>query len=163
MVKIIASGARKGNVIEHEDGKLYVVLSAENIHPGKGTPVTHLEMRRIGDGVKTVERYRTTDQVERAFIEERTYNYLYQDGEHYVFMEPTTFEQVPVSGDVLGEQKVYLTENMEVHLSLFNGAPVAAKTWARVVKLSTTSKWAYLSPNISIRSYLQFRLSFHTY
>ena len=53
MVSVIASSVRKGNVIEKE-GKLYLVLTAENIHPGKGTPVTHLEMRRISDGVKTV-------------------------------------------------------------------------------------------------------------
>ena len=56
MVSVIASSIRKGNVVE-KDGKLYVVIRAENIHPGKGTPVTHLEMRRISDGVATVERY----------------------------------------------------------------------------------------------------------
>ncbi|MFO7297889.1 MAG: elongation factor P, partial [Pseudomonadota bacterium] len=55
MAKVIASSIRKGNVVEI-DGKLCVVLKAENIHPGKGTPVTHLEMRRISDGVKVTER-----------------------------------------------------------------------------------------------------------
>ena len=69
---------RKGNVLDI-DGKLVVVMKAENIHPGKGTPVTHLDMRRISDGVKITERYRTTDQVERAYLEEKTYNYLYED------------------------------------------------------------------------------------
>ena len=59
-----------------KDGKLYVVLTAENIHPGKGTPVTQLEMRRISDGVKVNERYKTTDTLEKAFIDERTHNYL---------------------------------------------------------------------------------------
>ena len=102
MVSVIASSIRKGNVVEKE-GKLYVVIRAENIHPGKGTPVTHLEMRRISDGVKTNERYRTTDSVEKAFIDEGSYNFLYQDGEHYVFMEPTTFEQIHVSGDIVGD------------------------------------------------------------
>src|SRR6185312_8758003 len=65
VVSVIASSVRKGNVLEKE-GKLYLVLTAENIHPGKGTPVTHLEMRRISDGIKTVERLRTTDSVEKA-------------------------------------------------------------------------------------------------
>ena len=69
MVKVIASSVRKGNVLDL-DGKLAVVMHAENIHPGKGTPVTHLEMRRIADGVKVTERYRTTDQVERAYLDE---------------------------------------------------------------------------------------------
>ena len=99
-MKVIASSIRKGNVIEQE-GKLYVVLTAENIHPGKGTPVTHLEMRRISDGVKTVERLRTTDSIEKAFVEHDDYNYLYQDGDSYVFMQPQTFDQIPVTSDVV--------------------------------------------------------------
>ena len=95
MVKVIASSVRKGNVLDL-DGKLAVVMKAENIHPGKGTPVTHLDMRRIPDGVKVTERYRTTDQVERAYLEEKTYNYLYEDDKGYNFMEPETFEQITV-------------------------------------------------------------------
>ena len=75
-MKVIASSLRKGNVVDM-DGKLYVVLTAENIHPGKGTPVTQLDMRRISDGVKVSERYRTTEQVERAFVEDREHTFLY--------------------------------------------------------------------------------------
>src|SRR5438270_4794810 len=90
-LKVIASSVRKGNVIE-QDGKLYVVIRAENIHPGKGTPVTHLEMRRISDGVKMQERFKTTESVEKAFIDESKYNYLYKDGDNYIFMEPNTFD-----------------------------------------------------------------------
>ena len=75
-MKVAASSLRKGAVVDM-DGKLYVVLTAENIHPGKGTPVTQLNMRRISDGVKVSERWRTTEQVERAFVDDRTYNFLY--------------------------------------------------------------------------------------
>ncbi|MES2295207.1 MAG: elongation factor P [Pseudomonadota bacterium] len=124
MVSVIASSVRKGNVIEKE-GKLYLVLTAENIHPGKGTPVTHLEMRRISDGVKTVERLRTTDSIEKAFIEQQNFNYLYQDGDHYVFMQPETFDQVSVGLDVIGDRAPYLTENMEVQLQSFEGRPIS--------------------------------------
>lgn len=133
MVKVIASTIRKGNVVEHTDGKLYVVLTAENIHPGKGTPVTQIEMRRIADGVKINERFRTTDQVERAFVEERAATYLYQDGEAYVFMDPESFEQTHVPEAVLGDMAVYLAENMQVSLSLHNGVPIAIELPARVV------------------------------
>ena len=116
MVGVIASSVRKGAVIE-KDGKLYVVLKAENIHPGKGTPVTHLEMRRISDGVKTNERYKTTDTVEKAFIEYSPYTYLYEDHHHYVFMNPETFDQVHIGEDVIGDSHVYLQENMEVKVA----------------------------------------------
>ena len=68
-MKVIASSLRKGNIVE-VDGKLYVVLTAENFHPGKGTPTTQVDMRRISDGVKTSQRYKTTDQVERAHVED---------------------------------------------------------------------------------------------
>lgn len=124
MVKVIASSIRKGNVLDL-DGKLAVVMSAENIHPGKGAPVTHLEMRRIADGVKVVERYRTTDQVERAYVEEATYNYLYEDDQGFNFMHPESFEQVSVSKDIVGDQAPWLQENMAVTLSLHDGNPIA--------------------------------------
>lgn len=115
-MRVIASSIRKGNVIE-QDGKLYVVVSAENIHPGKGTPVSQIEMRRISDGVKISERYKTTDQVEKATIEERNYTFLYEDGDGYHFMNPETYDQVQVSKDVVGDAAAYLQPDMTVKLS----------------------------------------------
>jgi len=131
VAKIIASSVRKGNVLE-VNGKLCVVMKAENIHPGKGTPVTHLDMRRISDGVKITERYRTTDQVERAYLEDKTYNYLYEDDMGYNFMEPETFEQISVPKEILGDGAVYLQENMAVSISLHEGVPVSAELPQRV-------------------------------
>jgi elongation factor P len=122
-VKVIASTLRKGNVVD-KDGKLYVILTAENIHPGKGTPVTQLDMRRITDGVKVSERYRTTEQVERAFVEDRDHTFLYQDGEGYHFMNPESYEQIAVPADVIGDAAPYLQEGMTVSLSTHNGVPL---------------------------------------
>ncbi len=130
-MKVQASSLRQGNVIE-VDGRLYAVLKAENIHPGKGTPVTQLDMRRLSDGVKISERYRTTEQVERAFIDSADYQYLYEDGEGYTFMNGETFEQVSVPGEVIGDQAVYLQENMTVKLSLHEGVPVTIELPQRV-------------------------------
>ena len=131
MVKVIASSVRKGNVLDI-DGKLCVVMKAENIHPGKGTPVTHLDMRRISDGVKITERYRTTEQVERAYLDEKTYNYLYEDETGFTFMKPETYEQVTVPKDLLGDQASYLQENMAVTISLHEGVPVSIELPPRV-------------------------------
>ncbi|AEI03133.1 elongation factor P [Afipia carboxidovorans OM4] len=94
-MRVIASSIRKGNIID-QDGKLYVVLSAENIHPGKGTPVSQIEMRRISDGVKISERYKTTDQVERAHVEDHDYNFLYADDDGFHFMNNESYEQLMV-------------------------------------------------------------------
>jgi elongation factor P len=123
-LRVIASSIRKGNVIE-QDGKLYVVLSAENIHPGKGTPVSQIEMRRISDGVKISERYKTTDQVEKATVEERNFTYLYEDGDGFHFMNPETYDQVQVAKDIVGGASAYLQENMTVKLSLHDMNTIA--------------------------------------
>jgi len=131
-VKVIASSVRKGNILEHE-GQLYTVLTAESFFPGKGTPTTQVEMRRLSDGVKTVQRYKTTEQVERAFVEDHEYSYLYQDGENFVFMNPESFEQVTVSADVVGDYAPYLQEGMVVTLSLFDGNPVSIELPQKMV------------------------------
>jgi elongation factor P len=123
-VKVIASSLRKGNVVDL-DGKLYVVLTAENFHPGKGTPTTSIDMRRISDGVKVSERWRTTEMVEKASVDDRDYDFLYEDGEGYHFMEPNTFEQITVAPDVVGDDKVFLTDGIKVSLKTFEGIAIA--------------------------------------
>ena len=130
-MRIITSSIRKGNVIE-QDGKLYVVLSAENIHPGKGTPVSQIEMRRISDGVKISERYKTTDQVEKATVEEHNFTYLYEDSDGYHFMNPETYDQVQVPRDFVGNSAVYLQESMTIKLLMHEATPVAMQLPQRV-------------------------------
>jgi elongation factor P len=131
MVKVIASSIRKGNVLEI-DNRLYVVLSAENIHPGKGTPVTQLDMRRIVDGVKVSDRYRTTESIEKAEVDERPFTFLYSDGEGHHFMNPENYEQLAVSTDVLGDQAAYLQEGMSCYLLTHNGIALSAELPQRV-------------------------------
>ena len=123
-MKVIASSLRKGNVVEM-DGKLYAVLKAENFHPGKGTPTTSVDMRRISDGVKVSERWRTTEMVEKANVDEREYDFLYEDGEGFHFMEPNTYEQITVTADVVGDDKVFLTDGIKVYLRTYEGVAIA--------------------------------------
>ena len=130
-MKVQASSLRRGSVVDI-DGKLYVVLSAQTIHPGKGTPVTQLDMRRISDGVKVSERYRTTEQVERAFVDDRTYTFLYSDGEGFHFMNPENYDQVTASAEMVGDSAVYLQDGMSVMLSTHEGVPIALDLPARV-------------------------------
>ncbi len=130
-MKVIASSLRKGNVVEL-DGRLYAVLKAENFHPGKGTPTTSVDMRRISDGVKVAERWRTTEMVEKATVDEREYDYLYNDGEGFHFMEPATYEQITVHPDVVGEDDVFLNDGMKVYLKTFEGTAIAMELPQRV-------------------------------
>jgi elongation factor P len=89
-------------------------------------------MRRISDGVKISERYKTTDQVERATIEDRNYNFLYEDGDGFHFMNAETYDQVQVPKDVIGSSAPYLQENMTVKLSMHDVVPVAITLPQRV-------------------------------
>ncbi|MFL6795792.1 MAG: elongation factor P [Xanthobacteraceae bacterium] len=123
-MKVIASSLRKGNIVEFED-RLYVVLKAESFHPGKGAPTTQVDMRRISDGVKVAQRWKTTDQVERAFVEDREFQYLYEDSDGYHFMNMENYDQLAVSSDIIGEQAAYLQPEMKVTLSVYEGVPVS--------------------------------------
>ena len=131
-MKVIASQLRKGNIVDI-DGKLYVVLTAENFHPGKGTPTTQVDMRRISDGVKTSQRYKTTDQVERAHVEDHEYSYLYQDGEGFHFMNQENYEQIQVPSDVVGDYDKYLQEGMVVSVAMHEGTPVSMEIPQKVI------------------------------
>lgn len=131
MAKVIASSIRKGNVLEVA-GKLCVVLKADNIHPGKGTPVTHLEMRRIADGVKITERYRTTENVERAYMEERDLEYIFEDDVGFTFMDQESFDQISISKEIVGDMAVYLQEGMVCTILLHEGNPVSLELPQRV-------------------------------
>ena len=131
-MKVIASSLRKGNIVEIDD-KLYVILTAENIHPGKGTPVTQVDMRRLSDGVKSSLRWKTTEQVERAHVEDREYQFLYQDGDGFHFMNMDSYEQVTVPADTVGDQAAYLQPEMKVNLSVYEGTTVAIELPQRAI------------------------------
>ncbi len=123
-MKVIASSLRKGNIVDL-DGKLYVVLNAESFHPGKGTPTTQVDMRRISDGIKTAQRYKTTEQVERAHVEDHEHQFLYQDGDGFHFMNTENYDQVALQSDLVGDQAAYLQPEMKVKLAVHEGVPVS--------------------------------------
>ncbi len=131
-MKVIASSIRKGNIIEREDGSLFVVLSAESFFPGKGTPTTQIDMRRLSDGVKVTDRFKTTEQVERAFVEDKTFDFLYSDADGYHFMNNETYDQIQVPADDVGDQAQWLLEGMKVILSIFNELAVGVQLPQRV-------------------------------
>ena len=130
-MKVAASSLRKGNALDI-DGKLYIVLSIENIHPGKGTPVTQLDMRRISDGVKVSERYRTAEVVERAEVDERNHTFLYSDGDGFHFMNPESYDQLTASKEMVGDAAAYLQDGMTVSLMVHDGLPLAVELPPRV-------------------------------
>jgi elongation factor P len=133
VVKVIASDVRKGNVLELDDGKLYVVMSHETFRPGKGTPTSTLVLRRITDGVKTTQTYKTGDGLEKAFVEEVKHQFLFDDGNAgLVFMNPTSYEQVHLTRDMVGDAADYLQPEMMVDLTMFDGQALSIELPPRV-------------------------------
>ncbi len=131
-VKVIASSVRKGNVLDI-DGKLCVVLTAESFHPGKGTPTTQIDMRRISDGVKISQRYKTVEQVERAVVEDREFTFLYHDAEGFHFMNSESYDQITLQDELVGDGAAYLQPEMKVMLSIHEENAVAIQLPQKVI------------------------------
>jgi len=131
-MKVQANTVRPGHVIEHE-GKQYTVLKHQIITPGKGGAFVHLEMRDIKSGVKTNERYRTQDTVEKLNVDELECTYLFTDGEQITLMDTSNYEQIVVPKDLAGEAYAFLKDNMPVTVDTVEGKPVGLHLPATVV------------------------------
>lgn len=123
MPKIEGNEIRPGNVIEH-NGRPWRVMKTEHVKPGKGGAYMQCEMRDLMTGSKTNERFRAADTIERVRLEQRNYQYLYQDGDEFTFMDLETFDQITVSGEIIGEPKRFLTDGMQVEIEFYEDTPL---------------------------------------
>lgn len=123
-MKINGNAIRVGNVIEHQ-GKLWVAVKTQHVQPGKGGAYMQVELKNLLDGNKTNERFRSAEQVERVYLEELPYQYLYSEGDDLVFMDQGTFEQVTLSKDFVGDAAKFLQDNMIVNISSHEGKPLS--------------------------------------
>ena len=131
-MKISASEARVGNLIEFQ-GKLWRVLKKEHVKPGKGGAFAQLEIKAIASGTKLNERFRSDDKLEKAHVEPRQMQYLYPEGELYVFMDLETYDQITLSGEDLAQEKYYLLPSLEVQINFYNDSPIGIELPAAVV------------------------------
>lgn len=125
-MKVNANTLSKGNVIEHE-GKLMQVLSTFISKPGKGGAFIQLELRDIRNGNKDQIRLRTQETVERARLDQEDFQYLYNDGVVYTFMNTATYEQIEIKAELLGDDAAYLQDGMMVRVELFEGEPLGVE------------------------------------
>ena len=127
-----ANQIRPGWVLQH-NGKQYMVSKINLIQPGKGGAFIAVEMRDIVTGVKTQERWRTADTVEKLMSEEFDCQFLYKDGDNLVFMNSETYDQFEVPTEMMGESALYLQDNMEVTVNFIEGKPVGVNLPPHVV------------------------------
>jgi len=122
-MKINAGEIRVGMLLEYKND-LWQVLKTQHVKPGKGGAFAQVEMKSVNKSTKLNERFRSSETVEKASLEETNYNFLYEDENIYFFMEPKSFEQIEIKKDVIGEKGKLLTENLEVTISFYNESPI---------------------------------------
>ena len=118
-MKINANEIRVGMLLEYKDD-LWQVLKTQHVKPGKGGAFAQIEMKSVNKSTKLNERFRSSETVEKASVEENNFNYLYEDERSYFFMNPKSFEQIEVKKHVVGDKGKLLTENLEVKVSFYN-------------------------------------------
>ena len=137
-MKISGNEIRVGMLIEHKND-LWQVLKTQHVKPGKGGAFAQVEMKSVNRNTKLNERFRSSDTVEKASLDEMKFNYLYESEEDYYFINPKTFEQINIKKDIIGEKGKLLTENLEVDISFYNESPLSVEMPNQVTcKVKTT-------------------------
>ena len=125
-MKISGNEIRVGMLIEHKND-LWQVLKTQHVKPGKGGAFAQVEMKSVNRNTKLNERFRSSDTVEKASLDEIKFSYLYEDEDNYYFINPKTFEQINIKKDIIGEKGKLLTENLEVDISFYNESPLSVE------------------------------------
>ena len=125
-MKINASEIRVGMLLEYKDD-LWQVLKTQHVKPGKGGAFAQVEMKSINKNTKLNERFRSSETLEKASLEEIEYNFLYNDEKNYYFMNPETFEQIDIDKNIIGEKSKMLSENLNVVINFHDEKPLSLK------------------------------------
>ena len=125
-MKINAGEIRVGMLLEYKND-LWLVLKTQHVKPGKGGAFAQVEMKSVGKNTKLNERFRSSETVEKASLEETDFNYLYDDENNYIFMDPKTFDQIEIKKDLVGEKGKLMTENLKVSVSFYNESPISVE------------------------------------
>ena len=125
-MKLYASEIRVGMLIEYKND-LWQVLKTQHVKPGKGGAFAQVEMKSVNKNTKLNERFRSSESVEKASLDDKKFNYLYDDEADYYFMDPKSFEQINIKKKTVGEKGKLLTENLEVSISFYNEEPLTVE------------------------------------
>lgn len=132
MAKITANDIRLGNILEHKGG-LYAVMKKSHTQPGKGGAYVQVEMKEITTGTKVNERFRSTEDVEKARLDQKEYQFLFMDGDLLTVMDLETYEQEQFNKDLIGDALPFLQDNMELTVETYEGKPVGITVPEQVV------------------------------
>jgi elongation factor P len=123
MAKINGNEIRPGNVVEH-DGGLWVAVKTMSVKPGKGGAYNQVELKNLINGTKLNERFRSAETVERVHLDMKDFSFLYEQDDALVFMDTTTYEQLELQKDFVGDRAAFLQDGMMVTVQLYDDKPI---------------------------------------
>ena len=123
-MKIQGNEIKPGMIIEFKNDH-WTVLKTQHVKPGKGGAFNQVELKSLTKGTKLNQRFRSSENIERAQVDEKKFNFLYSSGDESFFMEPKTFEQISIKSNILGEKVKLLSENLEVVISFLEEKPLS--------------------------------------
>ena len=147
-MKLYASEIRVGMLIEYKND-LWQVLKTQHVKPGKGGAFAQVEMKSVNKNTKLNERFRSSESVEKASLDETKFNYLYDDERDYHFMNPKSYEQINIKKEIVGEKGKMLTENLEVSISFYNEEPLMVELPNQVTCVIETTDVALKGQTVS--------------
>ncbi len=155
-MRINGNAIRPGNVIEHK-GRLWVAVKIQHTQPGKGGAYAQVELKDLRGGTKLIERFRSSENVERVRLDEKKHQYLYADGDQLTFMDTETYDQITLTRKIIGDQVVFLSDGMAVTILSHEGAPISVRL-PDAVKLRVVETEAVVKGQTAASSYKPAKL-----
>ena len=147
-MKINATEIRVGMILEYKND-LWEVLKTQHVKPGKGGAFAQIEMKSLNKNTKLNKRFRSSETVEKAVLEESKFNFLYEDEENYYFMNPKNFDQINVKKNIVGEKGRMLTENLEVSINFFEENPISIQLPNQITSIVESTDAALKGQTVS--------------
>tara|TARA_B100000941_G_C28424270_1_gene510535 strand:- start:370 stop:930 length:561 start_codon:yes stop_codon:yes gene_type:complete len=147
-MKINANEIKVGMLLEYKNN-LWEVLKTQHVKPGKGGAFNQVEMKNIDNGTKLNERFRSSETIEKASVEEIKFSYIYKDNDSFIFMNPKTYDQVSLDKDIIGEKHKMLSENLEVSISFYDEKPISIELPNQIVSRVKDTEFAIKGQTVS--------------
>ena len=138
-MKVNGNNLKAGMIVSHK-GAMWKVISTQSVKPGKGGAFAQVELKNLKDSSKLNERFRSSEVVERLYVENKTFQYSYNDGDTYHFMDTNTYEQISLDKNIISELNIFLQDNMVVSIEFIENNPVSIKLPEHIIEEVTDTE-----------------------
>ena len=138
-MKVNGNNLKAGMIVSHKGG-IWKVVAAQSVKPGKGGAFAQVELKNLKDSSKLNERFRSSEVVERLYVETKTFQYSYNDGDTYHFMDTNTYELISLDKNIISELNIFLQDNMVVSIEFIENNPVSLKLPEHIIEEVTDTE-----------------------